>query len=212
MRLYTRWSAGSGKSEFIKILKEKHNQKSFSIINGDDLRNYHPFYTQFLIEDEENAADLTQESVNYWVERLINEVSNRKGDIIIEGTMKNPNVPINTAKLLKEKNYSVEANIILTNQEISKVDMIRRYLVQKQSFGSSRFTKPEAHKNILKNILESIIKINQSEFFDNVKIYRRIAVEYKKIFEKNLFDNVNNLNIIEIIESEMKENSYLSEI
>ena len=128
---------------------------------------------------------MTQVSVNYWVERLINEVSDRQGDIIIEGTMKNPSVPISTAELLKHKDYTTEASIILTNPEVSKVDMLRRYLRQKDAVGYARFTKPDAHKNVLKNLLESIAEINKSTHFNDVKIFRRVTTEYKNIFDRN---------------------------
>ncbi len=194
---------GAGKSEFIKIIEKHHKKKSFSVINGDDLRSYHPFYTKFLAENEENAADLTQVSVNYWVERLINEVSERQGDMIIEGTMKNPNVPISTAELLKRKDYTTEANIILTNPEVSKVDMLRRYFNQKDTLGYARFTKPDAHKNVLKKLLESIVEISKSSHFNDVKVFRRVATEYKEIFNRN--SNDDNEELMGAIRTEMSK-------
>ena len=53
----------AGKSHFIKYLIS--NNPNQIIINGDDLRSYHPEYHSFLDENEKNASDLSQPAVNF---------------------------------------------------------------------------------------------------------------------------------------------------
>lgn len=174
---------GAGKSHFIRVLKNDPENKNSLIVNGDDLRGYHPFYYQLLENDEKNAADLVQKDVNHWVERLIQEISDRKGSMIIEGTMRNPNVPLETAAMLNEKMYSVILHVILVNPEISRADIFLRYELQKKLTGVARYTKIEAHENTIDNLTNSIIVINRSKQIKHIKLYRRKTIDYDMLYE-----------------------------
>ncbi len=175
---------GAGKSHFIRVLKNEPGNENFSVINSDDLRGYHPFYYQLLKNDEQNAADLTQKNVNYWTEKLIQEIADRRGSMIIEGTMKNPEVPIRTAEMLSALQYEITANIILTNPKISNADIFFRYIEQKRIGGIARFTKPGAHEEAVNRLYKSILTVNKASQFDHVKIYYRKIKDYELLYEK----------------------------
>ena len=77
---------GSGKSAYARSILM--NNSDFVFINEDDLREYHPNYYYYLRRDDKNAADLTQQVVNYWIEKLIIFCIDKKLNLITEGTMR----------------------------------------------------------------------------------------------------------------------------
>ncbi len=177
---------GAGKSYFIKKILEEN--KNIAVINGDDFRGYHPGYSFFLKNNEENAADLTQSDVNYWIEKAILRAIDEKYSIVVEGTMKNADVPIKTASLLKQADYSVELDIVTINPEISKIDMKKRFLMQKKLDGAARFTKIQAHDNVVAKIFENILKVMNVKDFDRVRLYRREVFNYILYYERDRMD------------------------
>lgn len=183
----------AGKSHFIKVLLEKN--KNLCVINGDDFRGYHPLYNYFLKKCENEASDLTQQDINYWIEKAIDTVSDNKYSIIIEGTMKNINIPLKTAQLLKNKGYMVYANVILINPEISKVDALKRYVLQKKIMGYGRFTKTTAQQNTVTNIMQNILKLNETEIINNLQVFYREIELFNTVYDRNKRGQ-NNIKII----------------
>lgn len=180
---------GAGKSHYIRVLKNKPGNINLSVINGDDLRGYHPFYYQLLKNDEHNAADLTQKNINYWIEKLIQEIANRQGSMIIEGTMRNSDASIKTAETLSRMQYEVTANIILTNPRISNADIFFRYIMQKKISGVARFTKSEVHKESVHNLYGNILTINKSLAIKHLKVYYRKITDYELLYERTDEEN-----------------------
>ncbi len=174
---------GAGKSHFIRILKSTDSK--LLVINGDDLRGYHPHYTHLLEIVEIDAADITQQDTNYWIERAIEEAIRNKISFVVEGTMKTSAVPLSTAKSLHNNGYSVEVDAILINPAISMVDLYKRYLEQKKVLGHARFTKLSAHDDTVKNILENISTINDSPHINTLKVFKRISDRYDSLFERS---------------------------
>ncbi len=174
----------AGKSHFIKLLLKK--DPNYAIINGDDLRGYHPQYNHFLRHNEVDAADLTQPDINYWIEKAIKELSKEKYPMIVEGTMKNPAVPLRTASLLGDSGYKVDMNVILINPKVSRVDLVKRYIYQKLEIGYARFTKSEAHDETAKKIYSNIMTIAGRSEIKTLRLFRREISEYSLIYEKEV--------------------------
>ncbi len=170
---------GAGKSHFIRVLQSTLSDRPASVVNADDLRGYHPFYSQFLESNERDAADLTQSDVNFWVERCIKKIAEQHGDMIIEGTMRRPEVPIGTASFLNRKEYGVTAHVILTAPEVSLADIFLRYELQKKLIGVARFTKPDMHREASQSFGDSILAIERSGQFEKIKLYRRATTNYE---------------------------------
>lgn len=176
---------GAGKSNFIKVLLSKFG--NLAIINGDDFRGYHPFYLKALKKSVIEASDIVQADINYWIEKSIEEIATNKFPMVVEGTLKNALVPIKTANLLKERGYFVHLNVVLTNPKLSQIDILKRYILQKQVLGFARFTKIEAHNEVVEKIFDNILSIFQKKVFDSVDIFSRNNDKYSLIydFEKN---------------------------
>ncbi len=115
---------GSGKSAFASQILSNGD---FVFINGDDFRDLHPHYYEYLVENEMDAADKTQKVVNFWIEKLIEDCVSRKLNIIIEGTMRNTNVPIKTIRMLKDKDYKINVAVMAVPYSLSLASINYRY-------------------------------------------------------------------------------------
>lgn len=175
---------GSGKSALIsEIVKQNHE---YCVINGDDLRGFHPQMYDLLKTDEENASDLVQPDCNFWIENLISYISERGGNMIIEGTMRRSEVPLNTARLLKDKGYSVEANIIACHPFVSFASIYYRYEAQKKILLNARFTRAQSHDISFLNIPKTLSDIYLSKEIPSLKIFSRKNSDFNLSYENKL--------------------------
>lgn len=199
---------GAGKSHFIRILKSKQKDDGLVVINGDDLRGYHPHYYHLMKNNEKNAADLIQPNINYWIERLIRELAIKRISMIIEGTMRRSEVPIMTAKMLRNMDYEVFAKVIMTHPEVSNADIFMRFVYQKKMSGVARFTRIESHEEVVRNLHHSVLEISKSGLFENIELYYRNVDKYmrlKKITnERELIDNLEYIKSRELNDEERK--------
>jgi len=177
---------GSGKSSLIRMIKEI--KTDFSVINGDDLRGYHPNMYELLKQDEKNASDLVQPDCNFWIEKLIALAAKNKANIIIEGTMRRPTVPLATAQMLKKEGYQVEAYVVVVPPEISLASIFYRYELQKKMVGYGRFAKPQNHDEAFSGISKTLTEISDSKNISHITQYYRSRSDYDKIYENSLLD------------------------
>lgn len=98
----------SGKSGLAKAILRQFPDKDFLFVNGDIYREFHPKANE-LIKYPERYSTETQIFSNFFTEALIQEAIIHKYNIIVEGTMRNPEVPLRTALAFRENGFNVEA-------------------------------------------------------------------------------------------------------
>ena len=91
----------SGKSKLAKEFIGKFSNDNILFVNGDIYREFHP-NRQKLINNPLSYSKETQVFSNVFTENLIREAIENKYNIMVEGTMRNPQVPYNTAKMFKK--------------------------------------------------------------------------------------------------------------
>ncbi len=131
---------GAGKTSVIKSVQKRFEGDIISI-NGDDFREYITVYNRLKKKDPELAVKLSQPYTNYIVENLLQECSDKKINIIVEGTMRNSGVPLNTASTLKSKGYHVEGIILTAHELQSRFGIMFRYEneLKSKGYGLRRF-------------------------------------------------------------------------
>jgi adenylate kinase family enzyme len=183
---------GSGKSTLVReILK---SNKNTVFINGDDLRSYNPNYFFYLKEDEQEAADLTQKVCNFWVESLINECLARRLNMIVEGTMRTKEVPLSTARMLKDAGYNTNLVVISAPYELSMLSLEYRYNELKKLGVLARYTKKSSHDEAYRNIENTLIELSNSDLFNKFYVYLRTA----QGFEENIFEAIQKEQMLEV--------------
>jgi len=142
-------------------------------IEGDALRDYHPEYARLMLKDDSTAAFYTDRDSGRWVEKAIAYAKEQRVNLVIEGTMRNPDVVASTMKSLREAGYEIDARALAVNWQLSEQGIIQRYEHQKADRGVGRMTTPEAHKAAYDGMLNTLERIEREKLADRVTIYRR---------------------------------------
>lgn len=163
----------AGKTGLISTIKQKESQHDFIEINGDDLRSWHPHYWALLKQNDALAADHTQKAVNFWVESLINAAIKHRRNIIIEGTLRKPNVPLSTAALLKKNGYQVGLYVMAIPFWQSELRIFERYERQKEQMAYGRFSNLAIHKQAFDSFIGTLEVVLAAGNIDFIKAFGR---------------------------------------
>lgn len=161
---------GSGKTTLQKILKNKDS--NIVIIDGDTFRQYHPRYEE-IIRTEDDYVPYTQAFCNKMVEKLIDELSNARFNLVIEGTLRTCDVPLHTAATLKDKGYGVELWIMAVPPELSWQGTKDRYDAMNELGMNPRFTTREHHDRVVNAIASNLDFLYKQQIFDDIRMYNR---------------------------------------
>lgn len=162
---------GAGKTQLQKIILRKN--KNVIAINADAYRQSHPRFESIQDEFGDDSPKYTQPFINEIVERLISDLSDMKYNLIIEGTLRTADVPLNTCHLLKNKNYKVELYLISVKKDISYESTILRYENNIRFGMIPRATAKEHHDKVVDAICDNLDIIFKENIFDDIKLYDR---------------------------------------
>lgn len=168
---------GSGKSELTKYIKSQNNNTI--TIDGDYIREFHPHLEESVKEYGKDYPKITQPFVNRAVEQLIDELSKDKYNLIIEGTLRDINVPIKTARMLDERDYLVELYVIATSKDISWKSTIER---GDEMDENPRYVDKAHHDKIAEPLPETVRNLVNEDSIYNIIIMRR---DQSIIYDKN---------------------------
>jgi adenylate kinase family enzyme len=164
----------SGKSALTDRVLQVHLPDSFLVVNGDMFRNYHPEYDE-LKKNELTFSRNTQIFSDVFTEELIGEACRQKFNIIIEGTMRNPDVPFNTARLLKQSGFRVEVYAIAAPSLFTRLGIFNRYQKEVEREGYGRLADVEAHDAATVGTLKSIDRLYETAAVDKITLFTHLA-------------------------------------
>lgn len=106
---------GSGKSGLLDAATAYLSTPQATAVQivGDDLRDYHPDYQRLLAADDRTAAAATDQDSGRGVEMSIEHACQSGYSVVVEGTMRNPQVPLRTAEVFRAAGYRVEAWVMV---------------------------------------------------------------------------------------------------
>ena len=145
-------------------------------IIGDDLRASLPHYKSLQRADDKTAAFYTDRDSGRLVEMAIADAAQRRVNVLVEGTMRNPETVAATLRQFREAGFRTDARALAVSPEMSSLGILQRYAAQKESRGVGRMTTTEAHQNALRGMLETLDRIQDGRLADSLTIYRRGGV------------------------------------
>jgi hypothetical protein len=171
-----------GKSGIIDKLTQEN--PAFVPINGDDYRSYHPDFEKIIRNHPQEFPIDTQNFSNIFTENLIRDAALQRFSMVIEGTMRNPAVPAQTAALLRLQGYKVGVAVIAAHPKITELGAYRRYAEQLQQHGFGRLADITSHNAACTGLLTSIDTLYSSKAVDFIEVYAYLAK--RKIAEYHL--------------------------
>ena len=169
----------------------------FVFINGDDFREFLPSYAELMKSDPDNAADLSQYAVNYWVERSIEKCIQEELSLIVEGTMRVSETPLKTALRLKDSGYTITFVLVSTPYELSLESIRARYDESVRLYGVGRSTKIESHDQAFVGIKKTILVLFNSSVANRFVVINRLensTLEFNEFEPKNETEILNQFN------------------
>lgn len=163
--------SGAGKTTIHDIIQE--SDPNIIVIDGDRFRERHPNFEIIQRLYGNDAANYTQKFSNSIVTALIDRLSSERYNLVIEGTCRTSDVPLNTCRQLKAKGYKVELAVMCTDKDVSWQSTIDRYNEMKRLGLYPRAVPKEKYLATVAAIPENISVIYNSREFDEITLYNR---------------------------------------
>lgn len=190
---------GSGKSILIKRMEAELNRNIIPI-NGDDFRIYHPNFQKIYQEHQGDYPKYTSDFSNPMVERVIKACIKNRFNMVIEGTFRDPKIPIKTLSELKNQGYETRAMIIATQKEIAWHSTIERYEHDLNNGFYARKVDKDTFDFIASHLARNTKSVLESQQATLLEIYSRTALLFHSQkhnpndLEKIINDELNGLN------------------
>ena len=163
---------GAGKTGLAMMAMQELKERGGSVlIDADHLRESNPRYEALSRTDPQNAADLTHKEAAEWARRLTTAAVLGRHNLVIDGTMRDPEGIRNLATRLREQGYTVEARVIAVNPEVSIARARLRFEEQVASRGVGRFVNQAQHDVAYKGLADSVSLLESSKAVDAIRVY-----------------------------------------
>lgn len=166
---------GAGKSVLQGSVRDglisRDGLNSVMTIAGDRFRAYHPEYGRLLEEDDESAALYTDMDTNRWVEKSIDVSYSLRPHVILENTLRNAAISIDSARQYRERQFGTSMHIVAVSEFISRLRIFGRYFDQIERTGRGRYTAPSAHDISYEALPNSLSAIASADVFDEIALY-----------------------------------------
>ncbi len=165
---------GAGKTRLLNDASTELQARGATVvINGDDLRSFHPAYARLQRTDPLNAARYTDHDSGRWVEKLIAVAQEHRVNLVIESTMRRPDVFVRTGGQLRSAGYQIEARAMAVPERLSWQGVHQRYEATLVAGGAARFSAREAHDAGAAGMLDTLRRIERDKLADRVLIANR---------------------------------------
>ncbi|MBS1663714.1 MAG: zeta toxin family protein [Bacteroidetes bacterium] len=163
---------GCGKTELNNLVSK---QLSGNILqcNADTLRDYHPDVEKILREREVDYPILTWSAANSWNNALIKLGMDRRYNLLIETTLHNADLALQTLKKMKECGYTTNLQILAVPYRWSWLGIHIRYEAVKARKGFARNVSEVDHDNRFESLKTSLGVVLESPHLDHAAIYQR---------------------------------------
>lgn len=163
---------GAGKTGLSSMLV-KMFQNDVYLINADEYRRYHPNYQNLYRQYGADSVQMTGAFSGAVTERLIQEASGHKINLIIEGTGRTTEVPHRTAALPMGKGYQVELAVMATRPELSLCSTLLRFYEMNEGGTVPRATAASAHDHVVDVLPDNLDTLINDPAISKIAIWNR---------------------------------------
>lgn len=163
---------GAGKTR-IATMVQQFTSSNTIFINNDANRVLHPFYQELFNQYKDKANELAAPFASRVTENMIDILSDKKRNLIIEGTGNHVDVQLKTARELKEKGYRVNVSVMAEKPAISQFSAVLRGVRMEKNGLPPRYTSFEAQSEVLLSLPSNITLLYQDENIDEFCIWNR---------------------------------------
>lgn len=161
----------SGKTGLNSYSQNEFSDNNVVIINGDELRPFHPKIDEIAKLYPKYYAKVTDQENQTWTSDLLETTIRENYNIIFEGTGRNTRI-LNTIQE-KMKNYDVVVRGMAVNELNCLISILKRYEYQIEKKGWGRMVPFEHFCTTYKEMPNTIDTIEKSGIVNEVEVYIR---------------------------------------
>ena len=146
------------------------------VIEGDALRRHHPKFQEYNTQDDKMMAVYTAKDAGRWTNRLIDDVSQEKYNLLLETTLRNPQTVTDTVERLSCAGYDIQIKAFVVSYDKSLVGSYHRYECMKAESGAGRFVHDNALKAAYNGMPETLRALQIQNKCSSIHLYTREGV------------------------------------
>ncbi|HEM3909196.1 TPA: zeta toxin family protein [Streptococcus suis] len=213
---------GSGKTSLRSAILEE-TQGNVIVIDNDTFKQQHPNFDELAKLYEKDVVKHVTPYSNRMTEAIISRLSDQGYNLVIEGTGRTTDVPIQTATMLQSKGYETKIYVMAVPKIESYLGTIERYeTMYADDPMTARATPKQAHDIVVKNLPTNLETLHKTGLFSDIRLYNREGVKLyssletpsispKETLERELNRKVSGKEIqptLERIEQKMVQNQH----
>ncbi|WP_440569496.1 zeta toxin family protein [Stenotrophomonas sp. STK17_22] len=144
------------------------------VLNFDNLRAYHPHHDELIARHgSREALHMMKGESGKWFKMLLTEAQRRKVNIVMETTMRQPDVVAKQVAEFRGNGYKVHARVLAVPEQESWVSNRFRYEQMNVLGTAARLTPRSIHDEGAKQLLTTVAALEKGRAVDVVEIRRR---------------------------------------
>ena len=146
-------------------------------IDADELRKYHPHLLKLMRENDRSAADLTHRDAAGWAVKLTNLAIKQHRNLVIDGTMRDPDSLAKLCSKLQSAGYRVDARVLAVNDLVSCLSIHHRYELQHEANGFGRWSNRVNHDLAFVGLPVTVDRLETGNLVDRMHVTNRSGTD-----------------------------------
>ena len=168
---------GAGKLRVAKTAYDETHGNILAVI-GDEFRFYHPQFDAIQAAYGLDAPHYTGSFAGGMVKLALQRSREQQRNVLVEGTFRTAEVPLNTATEFRNKRYRIEVFIVTCPASVSRASIGGRYVEMVNNGQSPRFTPSEYHAQTLDSLSANAQIVADSGILSRLRIFNRNSMLY----------------------------------
>nr|WP_229653856.1 zeta toxin family protein [Pseudomonas syringae]QOU99734.1 hypothetical protein [Pseudomonas syringae pv. actinidiae] len=167
---------GAGKAGLSSRVMDEFGGNTIKV-DADELRKHHPQYLQLMHENDRMAADRTHPDAGAWSVKLTNLAIKNRRNLLIDGTMRDPESLAKLCSRLHSAGYRVEARVLAVDSLVSRMSIHMRYELQRESNGFGRWVNRDKHDQAYTGLPLTVERLEAGNLVDTLRVFSRNGTE-----------------------------------
>lgn len=163
---------GSGRSRAVSRVSSEHRQY-LSVINGDDMRAFHPHFTAATHRRSADASGGLAHATAGWVRDCIRHARERKHSLLLEGAFLDPKVAVGTAERFAGEGFETRIVVVASRRAESLLSVASLYLRDVHASAPAQLVSREVHDLAFEATRALVAAVEDSASVDRLTIPKR---------------------------------------
>ncbi|GAA2250048.1 zeta toxin family protein [Herbiconiux moechotypicola] len=143
------------------------------VVNGDDLRRFHPAYEQIMNDDPFRMLEVTAAAAGAWVGMSTEYLRAVRTSAIVETTLRNETMLRGEFEAFRAAGFETELRVVAVPLPVSRAGTVARYIEQVRDYGTGRWTPGAAHDEAAANVRGTVRELVAAGVVDRVVVQDR---------------------------------------